>query len=355
MSLSESNKPVVFKKQLSLSSFLEGNTTHSGSINSDTDQKSAKPKHTIAGETSEPIMQNNNIDTNVKICKSLAYAPVRKQQSTKMLNPIFVDSSSEDDTDEENHPNCNNRSNDSVTRAIVHRYIFDDCSQSPLAPLENKKNTRSTENSIIKPISNGYSTYSPKIEKHSDIKDVHKNIRHEKADYKIDYMSTKPGKCKSVNENGTKEIDLGNLTNFGNNDKSISPKSVNIIDQKMKDMNFSTIIKGQEVATSETINNEKCQQMSINGQKKLGFGMSNDDDDDFSEFNDIGSIYEVISNHASKKSPSKNLLSPTGKENETVARKPKITIDTKLSDHLNMIEQDSTFKMCTKSVSKCSL
>uniref|UniRef100_A0A0K8WKZ0 RecQ-like DNA helicase BLM n=3 Tax=Bactrocera latifrons TaxID=174628 RepID=A0A0K8WKZ0_BACLA len=43
------------------------------------------------------------------------------------------------------------------------------------------------------------------------------------------------------------------------------------------------------------------------------------------------------------------------KENETVARKPKIIIDTALSDQLNTIEQDSTFKICTKNATDLEL
>uniref|UniRef100_A0A0K8VG62 Uncharacterized protein n=1 Tax=Bactrocera latifrons TaxID=174628 RepID=A0A0K8VG62_BACLA len=302
MSQTKSNKSSVFKKQLSLSSFLDGNTTRSASINSDTGQKSTEQKNIIAEGSLQSFREVKNVDKN---CKSLAYAPVRKQQTTKMLNPIFVDSSSEDENDDDSRTNCAKSNNAGVTRAIVHRYIFDDCSQSPLAPLENKKNPKNTENSIIKPISNGYSIYSQKNEKYSDKIDEHKNIYQEK-DYK----------------NGSKEC----------NDR---------------------------------------QSNAINGQKKLGDGMSNGFDDVFSEFKDIGSMYEVRSNNSSKESTPKKIISPSdtkkiplyreyencdaiqkSKENETVARKPKIIIDTALSDQLNTIEQDSTFKICTKNVSK---
>ncbi|XP_039959584.1 Bloom syndrome protein homolog [Bactrocera tryoni] len=301
MSQTKSNKSSVFKKQLSLSSFLDGNTTRSGSINSDTGQKSTEQKNTIVEGSLQSFRGVKNVDINNKNCKSLAYAPVRKQQTTKMLNPIFVDSSSEDENDDESHTNCTKSNNAGVTRAIVHRYTFDDCSQSPLAPLENKKNTKNTENSIIKPISNGYSIYSQKNEKYSDKIVELKNIYQEK-DYK----------------NGSKECNDG-------------------------------------------------QSNAINGQKKHGDGTWNGFDDVFSEFKDIGSMYEVRSNHSSKESPPKKSISPSdakkiplyreyensdaiqkSKENETVARKPKITIDTALSDQLNMIEQDSTFKICTK-------
>lgn len=344
-----SDRSAMFKKQLSLSSFLEGNTTRSGSVNNDTGQKSAKQKNPTAEGTSKPVTRINNNDTKLTNCKSLAYAPVRKQQSTKMLNPIFVDSSSEDETDDENHTNCNNSSNRGVSRAIVHRYTFDDCSQSPLAPLENKKNTN---NSIIKPISNSYSIYSLKNEKHSDEIDLHKSVNQEETDYKVDYMSTKTARCKYVAENGTKDIILENLAHLNNKVKGSPHKNVNIIDKMRTDVNFSA--KDQNTVTSKTSHVE-------NEQKTLGNEMLHDD---YLEFN-----------HMSKESPPKVLISPTGgtknlplyrayensnaiqqsKENETVVRKPKITIDTELSDQLNMIEQDSTFKICTKEATDLEL
>lgn len=338
MSQSKSNKSDVFKKQLSLSSFLEGNSTRSGFINNDTGQKSAKQKLIVAEETSKPAKQNR-IDTNNKDCKSLAYAPVRKQQSTKMLNPIFVDSSSDSETDEEKQTNCNNNSKSGVTRAIVQRYTFEDSSQSPLVPLETKKNTKSKEDNKIKPISNGY---SPINKNYSDEMGTYGNICYGiKSAYGDDNMSTTSEKYTSVDKN---------------NDKRSPHNSVNTSDRKRNDMNLSTIIKDKK-CTRKKSHEEKY--IEIDGGKKLGNGVLNGFD-----------------NHSSHEIPTKKLITSPGAprvlsldheyensdailqsiENKTtVANKPKITIDTELSHHLDVIEQDSTFKICTKDATDLEL
>ncbi|XP_054742709.1 recQ-like DNA helicase Blm [Anastrepha obliqua] len=286
MSQLKANKSGTFKKQLSLSSFLEGKSSCNDSLKINDGEKASIYKVSNVGK-------DHTTDRIQRSGKSIAYAPVQKQQSRKMMNPIFLDSSTDDETDEEKQPTYHKSNSNRTTNAIIQRYTFDDCSQSPLAPLKSKI--------TVCPSFNVTGTSSKDMCKRSTNMDV----QNDRNEYKhVKNFKTDASK-KFINEHIDEEFD-DCIPKF-DEIKSLS---------KVKSKKLSQKIPTKKGDDEKTNNRNSCGR----------------------DFKTSPLKYDQEINGSFRQA----------RENENSGKKLNVVIDAQLPNYLNKVEQDSAFKRNTK-------
>ncbi|XP_004519642.1 Bloom syndrome protein homolog [Ceratitis capitata] len=343
---------LTYKKQLSLSSFLEGKK-ECPSSNSDEASNTLSKKLLCE----ESVRNDKNI-------KSLAFAPLAKQQSIKMLNPIFLDSSSDEEKDEEQcSPNRNSRN--SIGKAIVQRYTFDECSQSPLAPLESKENIKLVNRTINTKACNESSSLINQKDRYLEKNNAHGKVARNK--YLPSQRDTKSEEERSK---------------FYNSDID-SPKTSTSFEEQQKQDCSSKYIAITKVSTSSKVPTPEKQKtpetrkhFEWDGyEKMIEKKLSTDYDEYFSQFEDSHQMSVTKTKPISLESPIKSInayetvspLKNQSKEydnssiikqctgNKDATSSLKVTFDSKLTDYLSAVEQDSTFKISIKDATDLEL